>query len=135
MLLTDGHGTPVSIHVDSASPHEVKFIELLVMTMVVLIRRRAKLLYDKAADSDRLRRRLRVLHDITLIAPYRKVKGQPRQRLTARQSTLYRLRYKIERTNAWMKWYRRLQVRQEYHSHLYKGFWILGIVFTILKGF
>ncbi len=135
MLLTDGHGTPISIHVDSASPHEVKLIEILVMTMLVLARRRTKLIYDKAADSDPLRRRLSNGYGLTLIAPYRKHKGMPRKRLTERQRKLYRHRYKIERTNAWMKWYRRLQVRQEYHSHLYKGFWMLGFVFTMLKAF
>ncbi|HBN76291.1 MAG TPA: hypothetical protein DD473_10825 [Planctomycetaceae bacterium] len=47
--------------------------------------------------------------------------------------TYYRKRYRVERTFAWLKNLRRLQVRHEYNPQNYKAFWIVGILFTMLK--
>jgi len=69
MLLTDRHGTPIGLNVTSASPQEVKLIEPLVESAQLDLPKRTRLLYDKAADSQKLRTSLRWL-GIRLISPF-----------------------------------------------------------------
>ena len=70
MALVDGNGLPIAIDVDSANRSEVNLVESLIdnaNTEYVP----DKLIYDKAADSDKLRRLL-AERDIELICPHRK---------------------------------------------------------------
>jgi hypothetical protein len=70
MVLTDGNGLPLGVTISSASPAEVKLIESLVDSR--LLRRRVRrLIYDRAADSDPLRKRL-LGRGIELICPHRR---------------------------------------------------------------
>ena len=133
MLLTDAEGTPVGVDVKSASPHEVTLIESLMTRSQRDLPKQCRLLYDKAADSEPLRKRLRVL-GTRLIAPFRKWRGRPQRRLSVNDARHYANRWKVERTFSWLKRFRRLVVRWEYHAHLFAGFWHLGCLFTILKG-
>jgi hypothetical protein len=73
MLLTDAEGTPLGVDVESASPHEVKLIERLLEKCRDKRRKRCRLLYDRAADSEPLRTRLKQ-RGVRLIAPYRRFK-------------------------------------------------------------
>lgn len=64
MVLVDGQGTPLGIHLDSASPAEVKLAEITLATVRVgrssLGRPRVtpdRLIADRAYDSDPLRER------------------------------------------------------------------------------
>lgn len=134
MLLTDRHGTPVGLNVTSASPHEVNLVEPLVDAALVDFPQRTRLLYDKAADSEPLRRRFS-WQGIRLIAPYRKQRDGTQRKLSKRDQSHYSGRWKVERTFAWLKQLRRLGMRWEYHAHLFEGFWQLGCLFIILKGF
>ena len=66
MALIDGHGTPMAASTASASIHEVKLIESTVDKVRVPKVGRGhpktklkRLVYDAAADSDPLRKRLR----------------------------------------------------------------------------
>ncbi len=75
-----------------------------------------------------------LLKDIRLIAPYRRrVNQQVARSLPLRDRRHYRIRGRIERTFAWLKSFRRLQVRHEHHAQNYKGFWIVSILYSILK--
>lgn len=134
MMLSDANGIPVGLHVESASPSEVRLIEPLCKRTVASLPRRTRLLYDKAADSRHLRMRLSLIEDIRLIAPYRRrINQKVARKLPPRDRGHYRIRWRIERTFAWLKNFRRLQVRHEHHSRNYKGFWIIGVMFSILK--
>jgi transposase len=133
MILTDGEGTPLGIDVESASPHEVTLIERLLTKTQLRLRKRFRLLYDKAADSDPLRDRLRD-EGILLISPYRQYKNRPVKKLSKPRAKHYRNRWKVERTIGWLKDFRRLGMRWEYHAHLFAGFWQLGCLFSILRG-
>lgn len=119
MTLVDGHGIPLAIDLNSASPAEVTLIEPLLQKQL-LRRRPRRLVYDRAADSDPLRERLQRRH-IDLICPHRanrrKAPTQDRRKLRR-----YRNRWKVERTNSWLQNFRRLVVRYEYHAHLFLGF-------------
>jgi len=131
-MLTDGHGTPIGLEVESASPHEVTLIESLVEQSQLNLPCRTRLLYDKAADSEPLRQQLR-LSQIRLISPYRKRRNGFQKKLNNRDQELYSHRWKVERTFSWLKNFRRLTSRWEFHAHLFEGFWQLGCLFTILR--
>ena len=57
MLLVDGAGLPLAVDVDSASPAEVGLIEPL-LDQAVTEYLPKRLIYDRAADSDALRKSL-----------------------------------------------------------------------------
>src|SRR4029077_13579765 len=75
MLLVDGRGPPLGVDIASASPAEVKLIEPLLNNRVVQ-RRPDRLIYDRAADSDPLRKRLKERF-IELICPHRRGRRKP----------------------------------------------------------
>ena len=69
MAITDAAGLPVSAHVESASPHEVKLVEATIDSGFT---RYApdKLVGDKAYDSDRLDEQLLHERGVEIIAPH-----------------------------------------------------------------
>ena len=119
MVLTDARGTPWAARIHSASPAEVTLIEPL-LEKRLLRRLPARLVYDRAADSDPLRKRL-WKRRIDLITPHR---SNRRKRPTqdGRKLRRYRRRWKIERSIGWLQNFRRLVVRYERHAHLFLGF-------------
>ena len=133
LVLMDGRQTPVGTLITAANEHEVKHLERLVHSAVVPIQHECRLLYDAAADSDELRDRL-WLEGITLIAPSRKhrTKGT---RQDGRKLRCLRHRWKIERTNAWLKSYGRIRHRKDHNATLFLGWLQLACLFTILKRF
>jgi len=132
MVLADGHGLPISVLIESATPHEVNLIEPLLAARQVR-RLPQHLLYDQAADSDLLRLRLK-RRGIELITPHRKNrKKRPLQ--DGRRLRRYRRRYKIERSISWLQNFRRLVTRYERHAELFLGFVQLACLKIILKRF
>ena len=113
MVLTDGHGLPLAALIASASPAEVTLIEPL-LDQRLIRRRPARLIYDKAADSDPLRDRLRK-RGTELICPHRKRRRKPATQ-DGRRLRRYRRRWKIERSIGWLQNFRRLVTRYEYYA-------------------
>jgi hypothetical protein len=75
LVVVDGHGVPVGNLLDAASPAEVKLVEATLETSAVPRegrgrpwKRPERLIYDKACDSDALRKRLS-RRGIELICP------------------------------------------------------------------
>ncbi len=70
MAVADRHGLPVAVHVESATPHEVK---LAVPTLVEMVIPEApqNLVGDNAYDSDKLDSELSQ-YGIQLISPHRR---------------------------------------------------------------
>src|SRR3984893_5324054 len=132
MLLVDGRGTPLGVDIASASPAEVKLIEPLLNKRTVR-KRPQRLIYDKAADSDPLRKRL-AKRRIELICPHLSSRKRPATQ-NGRPLRRYRRRWKVERSISWLFNYRRLVVRYERHSLLFLGLLELACAFTILKRF
>ena len=132
MVLTDGHGLPIGVDTASASPHEVTLIEPL-LEKRVLRRKPLRLIYDAAADSDPLRRRL-LRRGIELICPHR---GNRTKAATqdGRKLRRYRRRWKVERSISWLQNFRRLVTRYEYHAHLFHGFAQLACLVIVLGRF
>lgn len=109
----------------SASPHEVTLIESTLDRVAVPRRGRGRprknperLIYDKAADSDALRRRLE-RRGIDLICPHKR--GRVYLLQDGRKLRRYCRRWKIERTIAWIGNFRRLVVRYEHKIKMFSG--------------
>ncbi len=107
MVVVDGQGLPMGERLDSASPNEVTLIEKTLDTVKVPRkgpgRPRSKprrLIYDRAGDSDPLRKRL-ARRGIELICPHRANRTRPRTQ-DGRKLRRYRRRWKVERTFAWL---------------------------------
>lgn len=132
MVLIDGNGLPMAAEIASASPAEVTLIEPLVEKRV--IRRKPKrLIYDRAADSDPLRKRLR-RRGIELICPHRKGRRKPATQ-DGRPLRRYRRRWKVERSISWLKNFRRTVVRYERYAHLFHGFVQLACLLIVVRQF
>ncbi len=134
MAVADGNGLPVAIHIASASPHEVTLAEETVAKCFVTDEYPARLIGDKAYDSDPLDARMAIGYGIELIAPHRLSGFRKRPRTQdGRVLRRYRRRWKIERTFAWLQNFRRILVRYDYYSQNYLGFVQLGCMLILLR--
>ncbi|MFC1476550.1 transposase [Fibrobacterota bacterium] len=139
MVVADGQGIPLGNHLDSASPAEVTLIEQTLEKVSVPRKgpgrprsRMERLIYDKAADSDDLRKKLKK-RGIELIAPHRSNRRKKRTQ-DGRPLRRYKRRWKIERTFAWIGNYRKLVVRYDRSIHIYQAFFnIVCMMVTLNK--
>jgi hypothetical protein len=95
----------LAVSVQSASPAECQLVEE-VLAGSFLDELPARLIGDKACDSDPLDAKLVEEYGIELIAPNRR--GRKRSTQDSRQLRRYRKRWKVERLFAWMHNFRRL---------------------------
>jgi transposase len=120
---------PLAVQVDSASPHESQLLDET-LAGSFLDERPARLIGDKAYDSDPLDARLKRDYDIELIAPNRKNRNQTQDRRKLRS---YKRRWRVERLFAWLQWFRRLVTRYEYHIENFLGMVRLGCLKIMLR--
>ena len=140
MVVVDGAGVPLGIHVSSASPGEVTLVEATLNTIRVPRagggrprQKPCRLIADRAYDSDSLRERL-ARRGITVIVPYRShcVHRRYEDRRLLRR---YRHRWIIERTFAWLGSFRRLLVRHERLTSMYASFLYFAAALIALRRF
>jgi len=131
MLVTDGKGTPLGLHVDSASPGETTLLETVLDDVRVPRTRLPRLIADRGYDSDPLRRTL-ARRGTQLIAPHRAshTRSTPQDGRPLRR---YRRRWIIERTFSWLHRFRRLVVRYEYYAVMFLAFLHLACVVIALR--
>jgi len=132
MAIADRHGLPVALWVGSASPHEITLVEPT-LDQLLTPQPPARLLGDKAYDSDPLDKRLKEERGIELIAPHRSNKRSRTQ--DGRPLRRYKRRWKIERLFAWLHGFRRVTTRWEYHLHLFQGMVHLACLVILLRHF
>ncbi|MFZ0630889.1 MAG: IS5 family transposase [Acidobacteriaceae bacterium] len=121
---------PLAVSVQSASPAECQLVEE-VLAGSFLDELPARLIGDKAYDSDPLDAHLRNEYGIELIAPNRR--GRKRRTQHGRKLRRYRKRWKVERLFAWMHNFRRLVTRWEYHIENFLGFVHLACLHMLLR--
>ena len=130
MGIADGHGLPLALRTESASPAEVKLVTATLDDRIVADVPE-RLIGDKAYDSDRLDDQLLQEYGTEMIAPNRQNRivatqdGRPLRR--------YVRRWKVERLFAWLFNFRRLVVRYEYHAENFQGFVHLAAAVILLR--
>ena len=128
--IADGHGLPLALRAESASPAEVKLVEqTLEQRFVAEVPER--LIGDKAYDSDQLDQSLMQHYGTEMIAPHRENRRTPTQ--DGRPLRRFVRRWKIERLFAWLFNFRRLVVRYEYHAENFQGFLHLAAAVILLR--
>ncbi|WP_280530789.1 IS5 family transposase [Oceanidesulfovibrio marinus] len=133
MAVADASGLPVSVHVVSASPHEVTLVDQTLdagFTNEVP----ARLLSDNEYGSDGLDEWLREGWGTEMIAPHRR--GRKRTKTQdGRPLRRYRRRWKVERLFAWLQNFRRLAVRYEFHAENFLAFVQLRCIVILVRQF
>lgn len=139
MVVVDGNGLPLGLHVTSAQPHESTLAEPTLQTIAVpQPRGRPKtrpkeVVADKADDSAAFRQKLRRRGIKPTIPAFdRRKRKQPKRGRPLRTGASYRQRWKVERCFAWMDNCRRLVVRYDRHLHIYKASCLVAIMLWCL---
>jgi transposase len=130
MGIADGHGLPLALRTESASPAEVKLVPATLEARIVA-EVPERLIGDKAYDSDRMDEQLMQNYGTELIAPNKINRRVPTQ--DGRPLRRYRKRWKIERLFAWLFNFRRLVVRYEYHAENFQGLVHLAAAVILLR--
>src|ERR687896_1820248 len=112
MAISDSSSLPIAIHIASASPHEVTIAEPTVAKCFVTDEKPARLIGDKAYDSDPLDVKLAVEYGVELIAPHRYNRQVPSTQ-DGRPLRRYKRRWNVERLFAWLQNLRRIPIRYE----------------------
>jgi transposase len=129
MAVADRNGLPVSICVESATPHEVK-LAVPTLAQMVIPEAPQNLIGDNAYDSDKLDEELS-RYGIELIAPHRSNRKNRTQDL--RRLQRYRRRWKVERLFAWLQNFRRVVVRYERYAENFLGMLYLACCVILLR--
>ena len=136
MVPADGAGTPLGIHVEKASPSEVKLLERTLKNGRIggrraKRRRPRRLIADRGYDSNKVRALL-VKRDIEPIIPARR-NNRVATHQDGRKLRRYKRRWIIERTNSWLQTFRRLVVRYERSATIFTALVHLARALTTLK--
>ena len=130
IAIATGDGLPLAVAVESDSPAECRLVEA-VLAGCFLDKLAAKLIGDKAYDSDTLDLRLAEECGVAVLSP--NWVNRKRRTQDGRPLRCYRRRRKIERIVAGMQIYRRLVTRWEFHIESFVGFVQLACLLTLLK--
>lgn len=135
MLVVEGHGLPIGLHLASAQPHELSLVDETLKSIRVPQKRgrprtRPKsLAADKAYDSRTFRMQLRKRGIQAAIPTFeRRERKKPKRGRPVKAGPLYQSRWKVERSFAWMDNCRRLVVRWERSLHIYKAFCLIALI-------
>jgi len=139
MLVTDGQGIPLGLHLASAQQSEVRLAQATLATVRVprpghrAKTRPRQIVADRGYDSRALRQVLR-RRGIRPCIPPRSYSGRKRGpgRPVGDYQREYAQRWIIERTFAWLGNFRRLLVRHEHLLEVYHGFMLLAFVLICL---
>jgi len=138
MVVVDGNGIPVGAQLASAQLAECRLAESTVATVKVPRKGRGRprshlqrIIADRGYDSDALRNRFKG-RGTELIVPYRKY-IRNRRFEDKRKLRRYRKRWKIERTNAWLQNFRRIQVRYDRILTVFQGFFHCACLIIALR--
>jgi transposase len=141
MLVVDGDGLPLGFHLDSANRAEVRLAEQTLDTIRVArprgrSRQRPKMLVaDRGYASGRFRQALRRRGMRMCIPPkrrpatWRAKRGRP---VVARRDD-YRLRFKVERSFAWLGNFRRLLIRWEHLFGVYRSWFSVAVLLLCVR--
>jgi transposase len=131
MVLVDARGLPVAVDTTSAGPHESRLVQPLFDFMLTRSMPQ-RVIGDKAYDSDKLDQEL-AERGVELIAPHRTNRKDENVTQDRRPLRRYRRRWTVERSIAWIQNFRRLCIRWEKSTKLFRGFLHLGCTLLLLR--
>ena len=117
----------------SASPHETTLIEAALDRATLPDAEKTHLVADRGYDADPLRDRL-AERGIELVCPHRQNRTKPK-RQDGRKLRRYRHRWIVERTIAWLQNFRRIVIRWERNSNIYRAFIHVACIMILVKRF
>jgi transposase len=126
--LVDFLGIPFNVAFASGERHDLPLAIPTIMNNP--IGKPATLLADKGYDSSKFKAMLKKL-GIKPNIPERNIKGRKKQ--TDYNIPLGKMRFKVERTNAWIKSFRRLHFRFDYSLTSFKAFTYLALIVICLR--
>ncbi len=141
MLVVEGSGLPLGFHLDDANRAEVRLAEQTLDTIRVARprgrpkQRPEKLVADRGYDSISFRRVLRGRGIRMCIPPKRRPKNWKVKRgrpVVARKDD-YRLRFKVERSFAWLGNFRRLLIRWERLFSVYRSGFAIAVMLLCVR--
>lgn len=139
MVLVDGAGIPLGMHLSSANLAEVNLAEVTLDNVAVSRRGRGRprkkplrIVADKGYDSRALFLRMK-RKGIDFIVPH--LRNRKNKFQDARKLRRYRRRWIVERTNAWFFNFRRLTVRYERNLRLFQAFFHFACLLIALRHF
>ena len=130
-LFADTRGQPSDIMIDKGNIHDKHFVEKHIENTIGM--RKKTLNLDMHYMSAELRRTVRkkgiwVNMDVRN-QDYRRKRG-PKFRFNGQ---IYKLRFLIERLNAWVKNIKRLRFKREYNISSFRGFVYLALIIILLR--
>lgn len=131
MVLVDARGLPLAIDTAPANRHESQLVQHLFDFMMIdnLLER---VIGDKAYDSDPLAGEL-AAEGIEWIAPHRRSRRSDRTSQDGRPLRRYKRRWTVERTVAWIQYFRRLCIRWKKSTPLFQSFLRFTCTMLLLK--
>lgn len=127
-VITDFKGTPFNVLFASGEKHDVPLAMPTITSNSV--GKPNMILADKGYDSDKLRLKLNRIGIGTNI-PNREIKNRKKQQNY--NIPLGKMRFKVERTNAWIKSFRRLHFRFDYTLASFSALTYLGLIVVCLR--
>ena len=129
MAIVDRNDNPISIHVDSAQPHESKLVQETLKCCATQ-NLPERIIGDKAYDCDSLDREL-ALKAIKMISPHKKNRKKQKTQ-DGRSLRRYKRRWKVELFFARIQWLRKILIRYEKKVENFLGFVLLATTKNIL---
>lgn len=130
-LFTDSVGLPIDVGFGKGSTHDLRFVSA---HLEKTVGRRTRILnLDKGYTSVKLRRELRqcgiYVNMQTRCGDYIRKRG-PKFKFDEEK---YQVRFLVERTNGWLKSFRRLRLRRERRPAMFKAFVYLALIIILLR--
>ncbi|MEM6992110.1 MAG: IS5 family transposase [Myxococcota bacterium] len=129
MAITDRHGLPIAVGIESGQRHEARLVDQT-LESCFFDEVPETLIGDRAYDSRPLRESLARERGVRLVAPARR---NTRQKPDGRRLRRYRRRWLVERLFSWLQNFRRLNVRWEHKAENFLGFVHLGCLRILLR--
>ena len=141
MLVVEGQGLPIGVHLASARPHELKLAQPTMRTIKVPRAqgrprvRPDELVADKGYDSREFREWLRKRGIKPTIPPNARRRKRPKPGRPRVTGLSYHQRWLVERTFAWLGTFRRIVVRHERKVEVFRAFVLLAFILICLRYF
>lgn len=127
-VITDFLGTPFNLVFASGNKHDMPLAIPTIANNPV--GKPGTILADKGYDSDKLRLKLNK-EGIHTNIPIRRMRNRKQQQ--GYSIPLGKMRFKVERTNAWIKSFRRLRFRFDYTLASFQAFTYLAVIVICLR--